>query len=205
MTDIFQLYADSMANENVDVPYNEQLDKRMFWTLPILFERDSRQGKSTYHHRVIEILDTDPIDLFFWITEDEYEKRDPSADAPVVLPFPGDVFFSYDPWVKQAVADFRKRGGKNQPIDPQSLHADIRQFERAGPMGLNPHEIDWQRVPTVWRVAACVDQLIKERKLADAEEIARIYDRYVSIGNDKHKISIARELRRRVSTAQHAN
>jgi hypothetical protein len=201
LSDVFQDYDNYKKGKsvNINVP-SGVVDAPAFWKLLMLAQHDAHRGTSTYHCMMMEALCQVPTDRLLWIGEDNYEQRDPSADAAAFYDYLG-FLFSYDPWVNAAVADFHRRGGMEKTIDPEMLRADLRQGVRDGFFNKNYGDVDWKHVLTPWRVAACVHQLLEQHKTRDAAEIARLYEDYESNGQNIWQITIAGELMRRVAAA----
>jgi hypothetical protein len=201
LTDVFQLYDDAIEGRKTNIPIGDDSDLRLCWKIPVIAESDLLSGRTTYHYMPLEAMYNYPMIRLLWIIEDNYEKYDPSADEAAFYRYL-EIFFSYDPWVKEAVADFHKRGGGDALIDADMLLADLQPSERARNDGVNFSQLDWRRVPTPWRVATCVDQLLREQKISKASKIASLYSEYETQGENGERISIAGELTRRVRAAQ---
>jgi hypothetical protein len=72
-----------------------------------------------------------------------------------------------DPWVKLALADYRKRGD-GKPTDPEATLKKLREFAATKP-------VKPIRQVSPWPVVSAVKQLLEQKKFAEAREVAAIY------------------------------
>ena len=200
LTDVFQQYADLFAGKQDGIASLGTNDARGYWNHLLYIQCDASAGKSTDHTENTEFLCMWPLDRLLRISEDFYQRRDPSDDGPSFYKFLS-MFFSYDPWVANAVADFHKRGGIEKSVDSDQLLSDLQKFASEGFPDIEYADIDWKHVPTPWRVACAVDQLLKQGKPASAVEIAHLYLQYASAMRSSDQIAIAGELIRRANAA----
>jgi hypothetical protein len=129
---MFKAYRDSLngkTDENKscgETPFNSA----SVWDALLTAREDSAKGTSGNHAYVTGTLSGFPTLRLLWIAEDAYQKYDPSKydpsdDAPAFYDYL-DWLFGSDPWVAKAVADFHRRGGTDNPIDPVALKADLQ-------------------------------------------------------------------------------
>lgn len=202
LTGVFQTYIDGFHGKRFMVNVNTNfVDYAGMWNMFEVCGVDAAHGTSTYHHLMIEAMYHWPMNRLVWMAQDNYERRDPSPSAGAFYEYL-EMFFNYDPWVKLAVADFHKRGGVEKPIDAAILRADLQERLNAGQYPYGMVDLDWRHVVTPWRVAACVDQLLKQHKTRDAAEIAQLYRTFVAGSKNTWQITIAGELERRAGAAQ---
>jgi hypothetical protein len=201
LTDVFQNYRTSYDTGRYDLPLDLRSPGRAFFQTMMYADIDGMSGTSSCHDLIFELLCSWPTSRYLWIAEDRYEKYDPSDDAAAFYDYL-ETFYSHDPWVKKAVAGFRARGGVGKPVDPALLRTDLQQFINAGQFSVNFGNVKWKRMPTPWRIAACVHQLLQQNKAADAAEIARLYVDLESEENDPIQMSIACELLRKAGGDQ---
>lgn len=201
LTGVFQTYIDAVHEKTFVVNVNTSfVDYAGMWNMFQVCAVDAAHGTSTYHHLMIEAMYHFPMNRFVWMAQDNYERRDPSPSAGAFYEYL-EMLFPYDQWVKLAVADFHKRGGVEKPIDAVMLRADLQERLSAGQYPYGMVDLDWRHVVTPWRVAACVDQLLKQHKTHDAAEIAQLYRTFVAGSKNTWQITIAGELERRANAA----
>lgn len=199
LTGVFQTYLDGFHGKKSKVKVNTNfVDYAGMWNLFLVAFFEAEHGTSTYHHLITEGMFHFPMNRLVWIVQDNYQRRDPSQDAGAFYEYL-EMFYPDDPWVKMAVADFHKRGGIAPPIDAAMLRADLQERLRSGQYPFGMADLDWRHVVTAWRVAACVDQLVKQHKSHDAVEIAQLYRSFADGSNNSWQITIAGELERRAN------
>jgi hypothetical protein len=202
LTGVFQNYLDGFHNKKFVLNVNTSfVDYAGLWNLFQVAFTNGLQGDSSYHHLQTEAMFHWPMNRLVWMVQDNYQRRDPSPDAGAFYEYL-EMFFPYDPWVKIAVADFHKREDATKPIDAAMLRADLQDRLSAGQYPFAMVDLDWRHVVTPWRVAACVDQLLKQHKTHDAAEIALLYRSFVDGSKNTWQVTIAGELERRASVAQ---
>jgi hypothetical protein len=202
LTGVFQTYLDGFHGKKVQINVNTNfVDYAGMWNLFQVAFTDAYHGTSTYHHLMTEAMFHWPMNRLIWIAQDNYQRRDPSPDAGAFYEYL-EMFFPDDPWVKMAVADFHKRSGVEEPVDAAMLRADLQERLSAGQYPFAMATLDWRHVLTPWRVAACVDQLLKQHKTHDAAEIALFYRSFVAGSQNTWQTTIAGELERRANSAQ---
>jgi hypothetical protein len=209
LDDVFQAYRDSMDGKTIDpTPFlgdGRTWTFAMMWKFLLVAYCDARAGLSTHHSRITEDLYSAPINRLVWIAEDDYQRRDPSKDAPAFYDYL-DWMFGNDPWVAKAVADFHQRGGStDEPINALFLRVDLERALHDAPAKTSIDEQDWTHVITPWRVVACVHQLITQHNLASAARVASKYRDVESMGtfNDARR-NVACELLHRVNLLQNS-
>lgn len=202
LTGVFDNYIQGFKGKMHDLNVvTNYVDYAGMWNLFLVASSDAGHGVSTYHHLMSHAMFHFPMNRLVWIVQDNYQRRDPSIDAGAFYEFL-EMLFSYDPWVNQAVADYHKRGGVEQPIDPEMLRADLLERQTAGLYPIDMNSVNWQHAVTAWRVAACVDQLLKQHKPHDAAEIARLYRIFADGNRNTWQITIAGELERRANAGK---
>ena len=184
LADIFQSYSDAVGGKALNgddyLGIGRQIDFGLIWNMLLVAQCDAAKGISQHHRFMTEMSFGYPMDRFIWIAQDDYQRRDPSNDAPAFYDYLG-WLFGNDPWVAKAVADFHARGGTDKEIDVSALRTDLQQGLQNGPYRVELGTLDWNHVLTPWRVAACVHQLLNRKKVADATEIARMYRDYGNV------------------------
>jgi hypothetical protein len=104
--------------------------------------------------------------------------------------------------VSAAVADFRKRtAGEDHTIDIGALKDDLQNALASAPYRGDLGSLDWTHVPTPWRVAAGVHQLLLERKFNEAADLATLDRHWHELNGDTELISLSNALERRVQDA----
>jgi hypothetical protein len=198
MADLFQVYTDAVNGKRW-APLNTHCDgEHAVFEFMLNVVQDSIFGFSQDHCWALELMRVMPMNRLLWMVEDRYEQYDPSADAPAFYTYL-QMFFSYDPWVRAAIADYHKRGSKkNEPVDLQSLKSDLREVE---PPVIDFSQTYWQHIITPWKVSACVNDLLEQHAYADAAEITQLYARHEDQTRNTCRITIAQELIRRVAAA----
>jgi hypothetical protein len=200
LTEMCQLYVNAFLGKDYTTPQSCDPEIRGLFELLLRANDDCCNGTSTYHYQILEYLVGWPMERLLWITEDFYERFDPSNDAANFYEYLS-MLFPYDPFVTKAVADFHQRGGSERPVDPAALRDDLHQALQRSTT-VNFGDVDWKHEPTPWRVAACVDQLLNQQKPSDATDLANLFYDYESRTENSPAISIAAELKRRATAAQ---
>lgn len=137
---------------------------------------DIRRGTTKYRELYTEWLgegchSTRPL----WIIFDAYDRLEPKPESGF---FYGTLEWLHgdDPWVVQAVCDYRARTPNPPPIEPDRL---LKRFAAYEPLDLfgceefTPHKPDALEKLPPGKVAAAVWHLIKERQFDKAEELAQ--------------------------------
>lgn len=199
LVDVFQMYDDCMRGKKVSIDLGNNLNEATYWKLLLATDVDYAHGTSAYHSMVNEALLQVPANRVLWIIEDNYQRRDPSPDAGAFYDYL-QMFYSHDPWVTAAVADFHKRNGESKPVDFQMLLTDLQKAVRDGPQKTWDN-VQWQNVATPWRAAACVHQLLKSYNFSNALQIAQLDEQYELSTKNPYRISIAEELLRKTNAA----
>jgi hypothetical protein len=179
--DVFRAYRDLMDGKAVDADnflgLHQRMSAALVWNILLVAACDAKLGISSHHRFLTEFSFQFPIDRLLWIAQDDYQRRDPSADAGAFYDYLS-WLFGEDPWVKKAVGDFHARGGAEKQVDPAALEADLQEGLRDGPYQVELGSLDWNHVLTPWRVAACVHQQIRRDDLSEALRIATLYRDY---------------------------
>ena len=209
LDDVFQAYRDALDGKAIDpnqfLASSHSLTNPIMWNPLLIAYCDAKQGTSTYHHILTECFYESPVNRLVWIAQDDYQRRDPSFDAPAFYDYLA-WFFGEDPWVTRAVADFHRRGGADKAVNPRALRADLLQGLRDGPYYLHPDKLDWNHALTPWRVTACVHQLLKQNKTEEAADIAKMYKDFESMGTyNNSRRNVACELVHKVSLWKNPN
>jgi hypothetical protein len=168
------------------------------WNLLLIASCDAAQGTSQYHALFTQGTYEWPVHRLIWIAQDDYQRRDPSPDAPAFYDYL-QWFFPDDPWVTKAVADFHQRGGADEPIDISMLSVDLQNSLRDGTNRKELRTLDWNHVLTPWRVATCVHQLLERNQIKEAARIAAMYRDVESIGSYNGRHDVACELVHKVA------
>ena len=99
--------------------------------LILLAEADLAAGTVAQQHRVIDYLRWHPNDREFWVLFDAYRRK---------RPVPGEELFyeclkwlhGHDPWVKQAVAEYRKKKtSQTASVDVATIKGMLAEFDTA--------------------------------------------------------------------------
>ena len=202
LTDVFQTYIDATRQKIGTINFADSfVDYAGMWNLFLVANSEAYHGKSHYHHLMTEAMFHWPMNRLVWIVQDNYQRRDPSADAGAFYKYL-EMFYPDDPWVKSAVNDFHQRDGTQKPIDAAMLRADLQDQITTGQYPWAMVDLDWKHVVTPWRVAACVAQLLKQDKTHDAAETAQLYRSFVDGSKNTWQITVAGELERRANSAE---
>jgi hypothetical protein len=199
---IFQGFRDAESGNPINaqqflVPDLKPAFSKM-WQNTMIACCEAKAGTSKYHDLFMASSFWWPMTRFYWVIQDDYQRRDPSQDAGAFYEYLA-WFFGSDPWVAKAVADYRKRGGQDQRVDPDMLQADLKQGLQDGLYQLGMNTKAWSHVLTTWRVVACAHQLLKENRSGDAAEIADMFKKYESAEAGMPAYSVACELVRKVA------
>jgi hypothetical protein len=198
---VFQDYRDALDGKepNVSALLNASrlLNFSTLWRLLLVAYCDGARGISKNHYNISQLLLVYPLTRLVWIAQDQYQRYDQSNDGSAFYDYL-DWLFGYDPWVARAVADYHARGGIVKPVDPKVLLSDLKQALIDGPYRIDFDLLDWNHVLTPWRVAACVHQLVKQGKTADARETARLYHQFIMLGGNADQATAAAMIERKI-------
>jgi hypothetical protein len=195
LDDVFAQYRDALQGKDPPPqPFDphQPINFTMLWRVLLAAYTDAKAGKSDHHDLMMRCTEDWPLWRLGWIAQDDYQRRDPSRDASAIYEYL-DWMFPSDPWVTKAVADFHDRGGIYKPIDAFHLKADLTKGIADGPDHADANPTQWARVPTPWRVATCVHQLLQQNNRPKAMEIAKLYLNYESMGTyniGRHNVAL---------------
>ncbi len=143
MAFLIRAYHDVAEGKEVDLKqiYDRSRKALKGWnhreTVAFCAQVDLLRGRQDYRKSVGEVLFNFPTWRPGWILWDLYERRNPSgesADFYEALSW----LYGDDPWVQEAVADFRQRTPNPAPPDLERIRRLVKEFDQTPPAASGP-------------------------------------------------------------------